>query len=211
MVNQNLHERLYRGPELCQRLAQFPITICGAGALGANLAESLVRCGARNLSVIDRDRVEEHNLSTQPYAKADIGLPKVKALANWLYRAVAVQIQAQYLELDSHNASRTLRGGHLVVDCFDNSPSRQILFEAGRNKACLHLGMADGYGEAVWNEVYRVPLDRGIDGCDYPLARSLVQLTSLLGCEAIFHYLKTGEKLNRSVTVGDLSIRPYES
>jgi molybdopterin/thiamine biosynthesis adenylyltransferase len=43
------------------------VTVCGAGALGANITENLARSGAGSLVVIDRDRIEERNLSTQPY------------------------------------------------------------------------------------------------------------------------------------------------
>ncbi len=47
-----------------QRLRQVLVTVCGAGALGANLAENLARQGFTRIRVIDRDRVEERNLST---------------------------------------------------------------------------------------------------------------------------------------------------
>jgi tRNA A37 threonylcarbamoyladenosine dehydratase len=46
-------------------IKNLPVTVCGAGALGAN-TESLARSGFGQLTVVDRDRIEERNLSTQP-------------------------------------------------------------------------------------------------------------------------------------------------
>ena len=40
------------------KLKNYPVTICGAGALGANIAENLARSGFDKLTVIDRDRIE---------------------------------------------------------------------------------------------------------------------------------------------------------
>src|ERR1044071_4698500 len=89
------HERLYRSPEVMERVEQFPVTVCGAGALGANITESLARSGFGRLRVIDRDRVEERNLSTQPYYRSDIGAFKAKILANTLYRALTLAVAAR--------------------------------------------------------------------------------------------------------------------
>src|SRR5688572_22041346 len=83
-----LHEVRYRD---LRPAAERQITICGAGALGANLAETLAGMGLRRLRVIDRDRVEAHNLSTQPWVQQDIGGHKARVLANALYRAVGTR------------------------------------------------------------------------------------------------------------------------
>ncbi|MDX2232057.1 MAG: hypothetical protein NW220_20655 [Leptolyngbyaceae cyanobacterium bins.349] len=37
------HEQLYRTDAVMAKLKEFPVTICGAGALGANLTENLAR------------------------------------------------------------------------------------------------------------------------------------------------------------------------
>src|SRR5678815_4656395 len=102
------HETLYRSEALMRRLREVPITLCGAGALGANLCESLARQGFTNLRLIDRDRVEERNLSTQPYYRADIGAFKAKMLANALYRALGVTVEARSETLAGDNAGKLL-------------------------------------------------------------------------------------------------------
>jgi tRNA A37 threonylcarbamoyladenosine dehydratase len=62
--------------------------VYGAGALGANITKNLARSGAGSLVVIDRDRIEERNLSTQPYYKSDVGAYKAKILN---YKFIQVQ------------------------------------------------------------------------------------------------------------------------
>ena len=57
--------------------------IAGCG-IGSTIAEACVRLGFEHLTLIDKDRVEAHNLNRQDFAAADIGTPKVDALARRL-------------------------------------------------------------------------------------------------------------------------------
>lgn len=203
-----LHERLYRGEDALKVLAEAPITVCGAGALGANLTESLARSGCRRLRLIDRDRVEARNLSTQPFLRDDIGARKAAAIAHALFRAVGVDVKIVSRELTARNAGELLRGSALVVDAFDNSVGRAAVTAWCRSAEvpCLHLGMADGYGEATWNEGYRVPGPGRDDLCDVPLARSLVLLTVAVGAEVAVRFLTRGERQNVEITLEDLRV-----
>jgi molybdopterin/thiamine biosynthesis adenylyltransferase len=202
------HESLYRDDQTMQRLADTSIVICGAGALGSNLAESLARCGAKTIKVIDRDRIEEVNLSTQPYELEEVGAKKAESLSRMLYRAVGTDVEAVSKELTASNVAKLVRGADLVVDCFDNSVSRRVLTEhcAQKEIACLHVGLADGFAEVIWNEHYRVPSDAQDDICDYPLARNLVTLAVATACEAVLKYLSEDARTNWSITLRDLSI-----
>lgn len=211
-----LHERLYRGDEILNKFAALHISICGAGSLGANIAESLVRQGFSYLTVIDRDRVSVHNLANQPYLLADVGAFKGTILANYLYRAVGVEIEARNVELTSQNSRKLLMGSDLVVDTFDNAASRQLVKDAclDLKVPCLHLGMSDdGYGEAVWDNRYRIPNDRVVenDPCNYPLARNLVQLVVTVGSEVIIRYVLENQKENYAVTLKDFQIQVQEA
>src|SRR5438034_9263695 len=115
------HEQLYHSAELMARVREIAVTVCGAGALGANITENLARQGFATLRVIDRDRIEERNLSTQPYYRSDIGAFKAKILANALYRALGVAVDARAEALTAANAGKLLTGSALVIDTFDNS------------------------------------------------------------------------------------------
>jgi molybdopterin/thiamine biosynthesis adenylyltransferase len=194
-----------------QSMRELSVVVCGAGAIGANIVENLARQGFAHIRSIDFDRIEERNLSTQPYYASDIGAFKAKILANSIYRALGVKVDARAEELTSANAAKLLGGAALIVDAFDNSASRQAVKDycdkAG--VACLHVGLASEYGEIIWNENYRVPSDAGQDDCDYPLARNLVMMTVAVASEVIARFAATGEKDSFTITLEDFAVRPY--
>ncbi|RQH11596.1 hypothetical protein D5R40_34980 [Okeania hirsuta] len=45
------HEQIYRSSEVMTKLKNLSITICGAGALGANITENLARSGLDMLAI----------------------------------------------------------------------------------------------------------------------------------------------------------------
>jgi molybdopterin/thiamine biosynthesis adenylyltransferase len=204
------HEQLYRSAETLKTFQQFPITICGAGALGANLTENLARSGFGTLKIIDCDRIEERNLSTQPYYRSDIGAYKAKILANSLYRAIAIKIVPETKKLTDTNTPQLLKGSGLVIDAFDNSIARQAVKDyCGRaDIPCVHVGLANDYAEVIWNAIYRVPSAVNDDVCDYPLARNLVLLTVAVATEAITTWITTQSTLSYTITLKDLSVQP---
>lgn len=56
------------------------VTIIGLGNIGSHAAICLARLGIKNFFLYDSDTIEEHNLSSQSYNKADIGRDKVEAV-----------------------------------------------------------------------------------------------------------------------------------
>ena len=205
------HEQLYRSAELMARVRDFGVTVCGAGALGANISESLARSGFARLRIIDRDRVEERNLSTQPYYRSDIGSFKSRILSNTIYRALGVAVEAHTVELTEANVAKLLRDSALVVDTFDNSVARQAVknFCDRTSMPCLHAGLAGDYAEIIWNEIYRVPSAAQDDVCDYPLARNLVTLAVAVACEVIVAYVAAQRQQSFTVTLQDFAIKPF--
>lgn len=213
MADKFHHEAIYRGADSVAKLADFPVTLCGAGALGSNLADNLARQGMRQLRVIDRDRVEEHNVSTQLYGEADVGGWKVEVLRQRLFRATGVEIEAVRKELDGRTARGLLQGGALVLDTFDNSAARRLVQDHCRalSLACLHVGLFSDYGEVVWDEEYRVPADGAGDVCDYPLARNLVLLVTAIATEVLIRFVLEGRRESWSATLRDFAVRPLEA
>jgi molybdopterin/thiamine biosynthesis adenylyltransferase len=212
MADKFHHEAIYRGADQVAKLAQQPLTICGTGALGSQLADNLARQGFRHLRVIDRDRVEQHNVSTQLYGESDVGAWKVEVLRQRLFRATGIEIDALRKELGDRSARALLQDGGLVVDTFDNSAARQLVQEQCRalNLPCLHAGLYADYGEVIWDERYRVPRDVAGDVCDYPLARNLVLLVVAVASEAVVRFVLAGSRQDWSVTLRDFAIRPLE-
>lgn len=212
MADKFHHEAMYRGKDELARLGTHQVTICGAGALGSHLADNLVRQGFHKLRVIDRDRVEEHNVSTQLYGESDVGAWKVEVLRQRLFRAAGVEIEALRKELGERTARSLLADGGLIIDTFDNSASRRLVQEQCRalQLACLHVGLHADYGEVIWDERYRVPNDVAGDVCDYPLARNLVMLVVAVASEIVVRFALNGSRDNMSVTLGDFAVRGLE-
>ena len=221
------HEQRYRD---LAPVAERMIAVCGAGALGANLAETLARMGMRRLRVIDRDRVEAHNLSTQPWTQQDVGAPKARVLANALYRAVGARVDAQHAELTVSNALELLEGAAAIVDAFDNLPSRIAVGRAAEalGAPCLHiaLGMEGDYGCGLWDGAYSTNEERGTkneeqasagsafsahrssfeDTCDYPLTRPLALLVAAAAAEVLVSHLLDGSRRGFELTLRDLRL-----
>jgi molybdopterin/thiamine biosynthesis adenylyltransferase len=205
------HEALYRGQTALARLSEIRLTVCGAGAVGSNLVDNLVRQGVRRVTVIDYDRIEAHNVGTQTYAEGDVGAFKVEILQAEMFRVANVEIEAVRKKLTASNAGQLLADTDLVVDGFDNHEARALVTAYCQEKgvACLHVGLGAGYAEVRWNAGYRVPLDVvevGADVCDYPMARNLIQFAVALASEAIVRFALEGVRQGCSFTLQDLQI-----
>src|SRR5215831_19391397 len=212
MADKFHHEAIYRGVGEVAKLASQRLTLCGAGALGSNLADNLARQSFRDLRVIDRDRIEEHNVGTQIYGESDVGAWKVEVLRQRLFRATGIEIEALRKELDERTARTLLQDGGLLIDAFDNSASRRMVQEQCRalQLPCLHVGLYADYGEVIWDERYRVPQDVAGDVCDYPLARNLVLLVVAVASEVVVRFALVGVREDFSVTLRDFAVRPLE-
>jgi molybdopterin/thiamine biosynthesis adenylyltransferase len=206
------HEEIYRGAEVLQKLSEIRLTVCGAGALGSNLVETLLRQGFGRIRVIDKDRIEEHNVNNQIYGLNDVGNWKVQVLQNRMFRSLSVEVEAIRDELTEKNLAKYLAGSDVVVDTFDNTESRKLVTEHCREQStpCLHAGLSADYGETIWNDDYRVPEESGQNICDYPLARNLVLLTVSVAAESLIRFAIEGRCENHSITLRDFSIRSLE-
>jgi molybdopterin/thiamine biosynthesis adenylyltransferase len=207
------HEALYRGGDAVARLGTTRLTLCGAGALGSHLADNLVRQGFGALRVIDRDRIETHNVGTQLYGESDVGGLKVEVLRNRIFRATGLEVEGVAKELTERTARTLLKGAALVVDTFDNSTARRLVQEHCRAQAipCLHVGLFSDYAEVIWDEEYRVPADVAGDVCDYPLARNLVLLAVAVASETLVRYVIEGVRHNWTATLRDFAVCRLET
>jgi molybdopterin/thiamine biosynthesis adenylyltransferase len=209
MADIYLHETVYRGPDAMETIRTQRVEVCGAGALGSLLVDNLARQGFQRLAVADFDRVEPHNSGTQLYGRGDVGARKVDALRALCFRNTGVEIETYDRRIDQRSVKRFLSGTGVVIDTTDNSDTRRLIVNHCRETGldCLHLGMNADFGQAHWNEGYRVPQDV-VDGdvCDYPLARNLILLLVAVGAEVLLQFLLDGQKVNRSITLRDLSI-----
>lgn len=139
------------GPEGQQRIGRFSLALVGVGAVGAAAAEMAARAGVGRLTLIDRDIVEESNLSRQglfDFADAAAVVPKASAAQAHLSKiAPDVSVRAMVVDLAPDNA-RDLLGGHdLVLDGSDNFETRLLVSDAARS-----LGVPSIYAACVGDE-----------------------------------------------------------
>ena len=95
------------GEEGQQKLSQARALICGCGALGSVLANTLARAGVGHLRLVDRDFLETNNLQRQVlYDEQDVaaGIPKAIAAQKRLQKS-----QVIYLETNSSPSRRARR------------------------------------------------------------------------------------------------------
>ena len=84
-----------------RKMARLNIGIVGIGSVGAVVAEALARMGVANLTLIDADKVETHNLDRLLNASADdVGTYKVHLAANSMKRAATAE------DVPNHPSSR---------------------------------------------------------------------------------------------------------
>jgi len=131
------------------------LAFCGVGALGST-AVVLSRNLAASLRLIDFDRVESKNLLAQAYVKQSVGKNKAEALKLQLQNFYGIKAGAFGVRLAQNNVDTLLGTADLLIDCFDNQESRNLLSGYARrgNKPLIHAAIAgDGrFGIVRWDE-----------------------------------------------------------
>lgn len=63
-----------------EKMQDLSVLIVGCGAIGRNVASNVARLGIKQITLVDGDIVEEHNISPQNWTRSQIGQAKVEAL-----------------------------------------------------------------------------------------------------------------------------------
>lgn len=136
------------GPAGQEKIGRFAIAFVGVGAVGAAAAEAAVRAGVGRLTLIDRDVVEESNLSRQFLFDAQDAArmaPKASAAAERLREIdPSADVAGVVADLDHRNAAELLSGHDLVFDGSDNFETRLLVSDAARR-----LGLPSVYAACV--------------------------------------------------------------
>ncbi|HET6576023.1 MAG TPA: ThiF family adenylyltransferase [Fimbriiglobus sp.] len=147
-----------------QRILNSRVTLCGVGALGTVLANTLVRAGVGHLRVIDRDFVEPSNLQRQVlFDESDVtdNLPKAEAAATKL-RAInsTVHVEPVVADIDRTNIEGFCRDADLILDGTDNFEVRYLI-----NDVAVKFGKPWVYGGAVGSEGMTMTIVPGQTPC----------------------------------------------
>lgn len=147
-----------------QRLQAARVVLCGCGALGTVLAETLVRAGVGYLRIIDRDFVELSNLQRQVlFDEQDVAaqLPKVVAATEKLRRInSSVVIEPIVTDISHQNVLELFQDVDLVLDGTDNFETRFLI-----NDAALELGLPWVYGGCIGSHGQTMTVIPGQTAC----------------------------------------------
>ncbi len=138
-----------------RRILASRVTLCGCGALGTVIANTLARAGVGHLRVVDRDFIETTNLQRQVlFDERDVAenLPKAEAAARKL-RAVnsGVAVEPVVTDIDRTNVLELVGDADVILDGTDNFEVRYLLNDAAvkLGKPWVHGGCVGGHGQTM--------------------------------------------------------------
>jgi hypothetical protein len=121
-------DRFARQAEIVPRepLETLTATVIGLEAIGRQVAVQLAALGIRRMQLIDHDKVEYGNITTQCYSLADYGRLKVEATRE----TIAHIDPAIELELIPDRFRPRLTTGEAVFSCVDRITARGAIWRA---------------------------------------------------------------------------------
>jgi len=152
------------GAEGQRKLRESRALVCGCGALGSVIANTLARAGVGKLRIVDRDFLELNNLQRQVlYDEADVdsGNPKAIAAKAKLEQINSeVEVEAIVADIDHTNITSLLEGVDVILDGTDNFETRFLL-----NDASLKFGIPWVYGGCIGSEGQTMTILPGKTAC----------------------------------------------
>ena len=119
------------GREAQHTISRMKVGIVGLGSVGCIIAEAIARIGVAQVTLIDPDKVEEHNLDRLLYGTVeDIGRSKVDLATQAMRRnATAERIRITALPVSIHHrtAYKTALDCDFIFSCVDRPIPRDVL------------------------------------------------------------------------------------
>ncbi len=147
-----------------ERLGKGRVLLCGCGALGSVLANTLARSGVGFIRIVDRDFVELSNLQRQVlFTERDVAAQLPKAIAAKRHLAEInseVEVDAVVTDLTATNVGALLDGIDVIADGTDNFETRFLL-----NDAAFHFNLPWVFGGCVAAEGQTATIVPGQTAC----------------------------------------------
>jgi len=141
----------YLSPEDLARIRALRLGIAGAGGLGSNCAQLLVRSGFADFVIVDHDRIEASNLNRQFYFAHQIGQPKVTGLRdNLLAINPDLRVRALAEKMTPDNVATFFADCQVVIEAFDQPWAKAMLVAhcLGRKTFLVAASGLAGCGDA---------------------------------------------------------------
>ncbi|MCA9405895.1 MAG: ThiF family adenylyltransferase [Candidatus Omnitrophica bacterium] len=139
----------YIAQDIQNKIRTTPVLIAGCG-IGSTIAEAAARMGFENITLIDGDVIEVHNLNRQIYTQADVGTKKAEALANRL-RSINPDINITPITdwISEENVNSLVGKAELIFDTIDFLDLNAITIlhdEANRQNKPIISALSIGWG-----------------------------------------------------------------
>ncbi|AIS52020.1 thiamine biosynthesis protein ThiF [Thermoanaerobacter kivui] len=142
--------RNYFDEKMLEKLGKVMVLIIGCGGLGSNIAAMLVRCGIKNLTIVDFDKVDISNLNRQNYFFYQAGQNKVSALSQILTKINPyISIKTLNTKVDESNIDKIIAEYDVIVEAVDDECTKALIFGKAlehSKKVVLASGIA-GFGD----------------------------------------------------------------
>ncbi|MBF0528753.1 MAG: sulfur carrier protein ThiS adenylyltransferase ThiF [Deltaproteobacteria bacterium] len=141
----------YLSLEQLARIQNAKIGIAGAGGLGSNCSQMLVRSGFKKIKIIDFDVVDYSNLNRQFYFNNQVGRYKVEVLReNLLGINPDARIENLIITLNETNAPNLFKDCDVVVEAFDRIECKKLIIETymSSDKFLIAASGLAGWGDS---------------------------------------------------------------
>ncbi len=137
-----------------EKLLESSIAIIGCGGVGCFTAELVSRAGAKSITLVDGETVEESNLHRQLYSEKDLNKPKASTLAKKILASGNTKtVDAKDVALAKDNVKSILSGHDLILDCTDSMDARFLI-----NEFCMNSGIPWIYSGAIGSLATAMPI-----------------------------------------------------
>lgn len=109
-----------------ERLAELKVTVIGVGAIGRQVVVQLASLGVPYLRLVDFDKVEATNVTTQGYLREDVGTHKVHAAAGAAW-SIDPMIHIETVE-DRYRPQTEV--GNAIFCCVDSIEARGAIWRS---------------------------------------------------------------------------------
>jgi molybdopterin/thiamine biosynthesis adenylyltransferase len=122
MINHTRHIGIFNAQD-------WPVTLIGAGGIGAITAVTLAKMGVPELTVFDFDRVSDVNIATQFFRHFDVESWKTAALSTILSEYADAKVLIRNLPFDE-NTHPDLFTNPIIISAVDSISARRAIWEA---------------------------------------------------------------------------------
>lgn len=172
-----MYDRIIKliGEENLNKIMSTKILLVGVGGVGSFAFETLIRSGFQNITIIDKDIVEESNINRQLVANlTTIGIPKVDVALNNaknINKNIKIKVYNEFL--DENNINTLDKDFDYIIDACDTLNTKLELIKFAENNN-IKIITSMGVGNRI--DASLIKISRLDKTSNDPLAKKLRKL-----------------------------------